>query len=983
MTPNIAATTEGITSRIGQTVSHYLIIESIGRGGMGVVYKAEDTDLRRFVALKFLPDDLAKNPDALERLRREARAASQLNHPNICTMYEIGDAQGCPFLVMEYLKGRTLKQVIDGKPLPVQQLLDLSIQLAEGLQAAHGKQIVHRDIKPSNIFVTHDGYLKILDFGLAKLAPFLKNFEAIASQSESTVLIDSDLTNPGTTLGTVAYMSPEQALGKPLDARTDIFSFGVVLYEMATGTLPFPGTNIASTFDAILHKDPLPVSEKNHAMPPEVGKIISRALAKKPEKRHQTAQEIVDALKLLRQETSGPVPIARAIRKPKFLIPAAIVVLAAVLVVAYFVRRGQRLRWVHETAIPQIDRYSKEWKGMEAFQLLQQAERDAPHDPALAQLQEKIHYDLNIISQPAGADVYGRDYDQPQSAWLYLGKTPLEHFRIPRAFYAFRISKEGYETVFTSGPSGNGAVDKHLSGIVLDPSGSMPAGMVRVTAGEVDPTGYDQRTLDAFFIDQFEVTSAEFKKFVDAGGYRDPKYWKFPMVKDGHTLSFPEAMQLFRDKTDRPGPATWELGTFLNGEEQFPVNGVSWYEAAAFAEFSGKSLPTIYHWYRAAGMGSFSDILQTSNFSMKGPAKVGSYSGLGPFGTYDMAGNVKEWCFNNSTADRKYILGGAAGDPPYMYQEPDAHPPFDRSATNGFRLIKLVGHSTIPENLGATVSFERTDYRKFKPVSDSVFAMYEHIYAYDHLPLDAKLESEDNSSPYWRLQRVSVNATYGNERLPIYLFLPKNAAPPYQTVIYFPYGGAQEQHFLDEAQIGRIDFIVKSGRALIYPIYKNTYERLGTLPEPGTIAERDETVQQADDFRRSIDYLQTRDDIDHEKLGFFAISWGGLLFPIMAGQEPRLKAIAVWSGGCDSSKVLPEADPMNFAPRVKAPVLMINGRYDFVFPLETCQNPLFDALGPPAADKKHILYDSGHMPLMLPMMKDTLDWFDHYLGPVK
>jgi len=970
-------------SRIGQILSHYRILERIGGGGMGVVYKAEDTHLGRFVALKFLPDDLAKDPQSLERFRREARAASQLNHSNICTIYEIGNSDGCSFLAMEYLEGHTLKHLIADKPLSVDQVLDLAIQLAEGLTAAHEKCIVHRDIKPSNIFVTDHGRLKILDFGLAKLTPFLKNFEGAAKQSESTVLVDTDLTNPGTTLGTVAYMSPEQALGEPLDARTDIFSFGVVLYEMSTGTLPFCGTSTASVFDAILHKDPTPATRKNHALPSELGKIISLALNKKRDERYQSTQEIVDALKLLHQETTGPIPIARAIRKPKFLVPAALVAIAILVVAAYSIRRNQRLRWVHDTAMPQIDRYSKEWKGMEAYRLLQQAQRYAPHDVALAKLEDKIHYDLKIISQPAGADVYVRDYNQPQAAWQYLGKTPLEDFRIPLAFYALRVSKDGYETVFTSGPSGDDALDEHLSNIVLDPVGSLPPGMVRVPTGEVDPTGQAKVTVEAFLIDKFEVTNAEYKKFVDAGGYRDSKYWKFPFVKEGRTLAFAEAMQLLRDKTDRSGPATWELGTFLAGEEEFPVNGVSWYEAAAFAEFSGKALPTIYHWYRAAGMGLFSDILQNSNFSMKGVVKVGSYPGLGPFGTYDMAGNAKEWCFNNSIADRKYILGGAANDPPYMYQEPDAHPPFDRSATNGFRLVKLAGSSSIPDNLTAPVSFEKTDYRKFKAVPDSVFEMYERLYAYDRTPLDAKLDSEDDSSPYWRLQRVSFNATYGNERVPAYLFLPKNVAPPYQTVVYFPHSGAQDHRTLEESQIGVIDFLVKSGRALVFPIYKDTYERLGTPPDPGTIAERDETVQQADDLRRSVDYLETRDDINHDKLGFFAISWGGQLFPILTALEPRFKAIAIWSGGCDSYKVLPEADPMNFAPRVKAPVLMINGRYDFGFPLETCQEPMFRALGTPVADKKHILYDAGHMPAILPIMKDTLDWFDHYLGPVK
>ncbi len=964
---------------IGETLSHYRVLEQLGAGGMGVVYKAEDVRLKRPVALKFLPLELTTNAEAKQRLVHEAQTASALDHPNISVIHEIDETpDGRVFIAMAYYKGVTLTDRIARGPLSVSEALHVATQVASGMAAAHAAGIVHRDIKPANIIITPQGEVKLLDFGIAKLEG------------------QTCMTRTGTTLGTVAYMAPEQISGVAADERSDIWAMGVVLYEMLTGRLPFDGDHEIALMNAIVNKAPRIVREVRSDVPEPVERVITQALQKSRGERYASAQEMLRELEALRpaQQVAFAASRRRAglrmVARPYVAVPLLLALTAAAWAGGWSIIRSRQIAAARAT-LPEIQRLIEQDTYIKAFELATTAESVLGNDPALAALWPQLTIRRSVATDPSGATLSVRDPGL-RIDWLRLGATPLEDVRVPRGMVRWKIEKPGFETVEGMSLLTPSPVSLPTT-VALSPLGNLPEGMVPVPEQnlQIVLAGYDfAKTVRAaqFLIDRYEVTNVQFKEFVDAGGYAKRAYWKHAFVRDGRTLSWEEAMREFRDQTERPGPATWEVGTFPKDRENSPVGGVSWYEAAAYAEFRGKSLPTVYHWVTAAGTYLAAQVVPLSNFSGE-VRPVGASAAIGPYGLFDAAGNVREWCFNETQPGfTRYILGGGWTDPDYMFTHASARSPFDRSPSNGFRLVEYVTPASVPIETTRPIEQRIRDYRNAKPASPEVFTAYKSVYAYDPIPLEPKIEKVDEAAS-WRRETVSFRATYGDDRVLARVFLPKKATPPYSTMLFWPGSGpnvlsrSSSENFVPPAE-----FVIASGRALVVPVYFGTWERhdgrSSSWPET-TRAYRDWVVKQVNDARRALDYLESRPEFRRDAMAYFGWSWGSRMAPLVLAQEPRLKTAVLLDGGLTAAETPPEVDPLHFAPHVSMPVLMINGNLDFIYDVEKSQKPLFQLLGTPVDRKRYLVLQGPHGVIFekrSQVIREILDWLDRHLGPV-
>jgi tRNA A-37 threonylcarbamoyl transferase component Bud32/dienelactone hydrolase len=941
----------------------YRIERELGQGGMATVYLAEDLKHHRKVALKVLRPQLAALLGA-ERFLREIEITANLQHPHILPLFDSGEAAGFLFYVMPYVEGETLRDRItrEGR-LGVETALRITVQLARALEAAHREGILHRDIKPENVLL-RDGEPLIADFGIA----------------QATRAGGERLTEAGMSLGTVLYMSPEQAAGEQnLDARSDVYALACVLYEMVSGQPPHAGDSARAVITARLLGPP-DLQETRRANS-GLAVVLGKALAPAPEDRHPTMAAFGAALQDLLETATAR---ARSPLRPAMLVG---VVVAAIAVAVAWSVYGSHRREQRAELLARIEQLNDSADVAGAFLLARRlGEPTGPADTAGLALWRQLARQVVISTDPPGARASWRALDGDTS-WHALGTTPTDSIWLPRTLFRLRLERPGSAPFEVSTQPVYRSALANGETIRLPAADELPPGTVLVGGGPVTIQspgleGLPELVLPEYLIDRTEVTNRHFKEFVDAGGYADSTWWPTDMDRDGRRVSWAEARRTFVDRTGRPGPSTWELGDFPDGLDDYPVAGVSWFEASAYARFRGRSLPSVYHWNRAAGIWAANWTVPRSNLGGRAMAPVGQFSGLGPWGTVDMAGNVREWCANAS-GQQRYILGGGWNDAAFGFVDAYAQSPWDRTPTNGLRLVSYTPENDAVRQALGPIQRPSRDFFRERPASDAEFAVFRRLFGYDPRPLEPRIEATDTTED-WIRQRISFATAYGTERMEAYLHLPRRGTPPFQTVVHFPGSGALFQRSFDDASTAVWDFLPKSGLAVLIPIYWGTYERDRMVPtdQPDTSAAyRDRVGYWVRDFRRSIEYAVSRPDLDSTRIAFFGHSWGGRLGPLLLSLEPRVKVAVLYVAGFKLQRSLPETDPFNYAGRVRIPVLMVNARYDFFFPIETSQIPLYRLLGTPAENKRHVVYDGGHTVPRAVLMPEVLDWLDRWLGP--
>jgi serine/threonine protein kinase/class 3 adenylate cyclase/formylglycine-generating enzyme required for sulfatase activity/dienelactone hydrolase len=973
---------------------HWQLVDQLGSGAIGEVWLAEHEGTRRRRVFKF-----CFQADSLRSLKREVALLRILkeslgDRPDIAQVLDWEFDRPPYFLETEHSESGDLVDWARSRggldKVPLDTRLDIVAQIADALTAAHSADVLHKDLKPANVLIHEDAaghpHVCLTDFGIG-LVTSRSALEVpgvtVAGLTEALLSSTAE-----TGAGTRLYMAPEVMEGREATSRSDLYSLGVVLYQMASGDFTralAPGWE-RHVDDALVRED------------------IAACVDGDPDNRLAGPRQLAERLRSLSARRTRVQGTARRRKLVRGAIGALVFVLLAVGGLRAY-RLYSDVQWAEKTAVPEIIRLVGGNEYPAAFALASEVERRLGVDPRLDLLWEAVSTRVDLTTEPAGASVSYRHYEDLEGDWTPLGTTPVEQARAPLGVLRWRIEKPGYESrelAFRAPNLSKGMPMEPTLHYVLDPAGETPEGMIAVDAGTYFAvplagfTAVPEKGIEIgrFYIDRTEVTNEAFEEFVAAGGYRRPELWTVPFVKDGRTLSFEQAMEILVDGTGRGGPAGWLLGHPPEDEEHHPVGGVSWYEAAAYAEFRGKSLPTLYHWVAAALPGNeiieplIPALITQSNLATHAAAPVGSHPGLSIAGAVDMAGNVAEWAWN-AKGEQRYLLGASWSDPAYFFSNASSASPWRRRATNGFRLAMIPAEVQRDELLAANDS-PVVDFRSVVPHSDDAFELMSQLSSYETTPLNARVEATREPATGGHLERVSFDAAYGDERVVAYVMPPEGVEPPYQAVIWF--AGANvlfmrdSEKFIDQS-LRLLNFVPKSGRMIVMPIYADTLGRntdgLTQRRFLSFSSRREIVFQWQKDLGRTLDYLEERGDVQTDRVGYVGLSLGAMMAATLAAREPRIATLILWSGGFPAFAGRAAAvDSVSAATRTRIPVLMLNGRYDFVIPIETSQRPFFEMLATPDEDKRHVVYEAGHFAFPLgEAIRENVAWLDRYLGP--
>lgn len=1018
-------------------VGPYKLLQQIGEGGFGIVYMAEqDEPVRRRVAVKIIRPGM-DSKDILARFEAERQALAMMDHPNIAKVYGGGTtANGHPYVAMELVKGVPITNYCDENCIDINARLRLFVSVCHAVQHAHQKGVIHRDLKPSNVLVSEyddEAVPKIIDFGVAK---------AINQRLTERTMF----TQFGQVIGTVQYLSPEQSKFNQLDidTRSDVYSLGVILYELLTGSTPIDAARLRSAaFDEIMRvireeEPPKPstrigtsaelptVAKRRQAEPRRLPALVRgdldwitmKALEKDRGRRYATANDLAaDCQRFLEHDPVSACPPSLLYRARKFVHRnrggVVIATLAATLLLVLLgtgigmvvvgaqnetVRlkavldeqrardaekkqrdteaaltkeqdRRQRQDKLHAVDLPELERLLGIGEYRTAFERATKFRQEFPDDTRLSVLWPQVARQWVVETEPAGARVSLRLYGSKSDQWgPPVGTTPLA-IAVAKGFYQWRIELDQFVTIEGCAGPDSVTISRKLESVE-----GAPVDMVLVLGSEMPSLGRD------FYIDRTEVTNRAFKDFVDAGGYGIRDYWKHPFFDAGRVVGWEEATRTFLDRTQRPGPANWNNGTFPEGQGDVPVTGISWYEAAAYAAFKQKELPTIHHWKAASGNSIMSYILPASNFAGGAPARVGSYPGVGPFGTVDTAGNVREWCWNGSGGQsHRYVLGGASSDPDYMFNINNSAPAMRRDPLTGFRCARYIDPPS--SDLFADTTIPVFYHVSAKPVNDEQYELLRRRFDYQKGELNPVVRKGE-SGHLWEEKIVTVDAAYEG-RLDIHIYEPKAGPHNRQVLVVYPGVGAfkQDTFYPEPYCFLSLESLIELGRTVVWPAYAGMYHRNTERFSSNAEAE----IRRSQDLSRSLDYLEATAEYANAEFAYIGYSQGGLRGPMNMAVEKRLALGIFVNGGFPNSQNVPppETDPVNFAPRVQVPILMINGQDDAVFPIETCQIPLFQALGVPAEHKRHVtIPGAAHGVDREVVEREVVAWLDKYFQPV-